>query len=615
VTVATLSDTVSAVSEAAVSGLVVRSLGVQAKSVDGGRTLVREISFQVGPGETLGIVGESGSGKSMTARSLIGLLPENVVAAGDASFGGTQLIGADERTLRRLRGSTISMVMQDPFTMLNPLQTAAEHIRESLPAALRRDRRRSRAEVASRLAEVGVAPEAGRRYPFQLSGGMRQRVAIAAALAKDPQLLIADEPTTALDVTTQQDVLRLLKRLQADRGMALLLITHDLGVAFTVCDRVLVMYAGSMLERGQAAQLVDDPGHPYTVGLRLADPPVTHTVQQLNSIPGNVPPPDAVADQCAFAARCEWSRDVCVVKRPDPRAIGPDHLSSCVRIDEIRVELLARISDPGKVALGTKNPSAEPLALVSDLRKRYRTSAFSGRGQTTDALSGVSFTIGAGEAVGLVGESGSGKTTIARCMLGLAHPDSGRIEIAGLDVTDYRRLGRHGQLHLHRTVQVVFQDPYASLSPRRSIAETLGEALNVRGQRPADGEIGRLLERVGLPAAYRTRRPAGLSGGERQRVAIARALAVQPTLLICDEPVAALDVSVQAQILELLREIRQETGMSMLFITHDLAVVRQMADRIVVLLRGEVVEEGAAANVLDDPQHPYTQRLLGSVIK
>ncbi|HTW99812.1 MAG TPA: ABC transporter ATP-binding protein, partial [Acidimicrobiales bacterium] len=459
-------------------------------------------------------------------------------------------------------------------------------------------------DAASRLGE----------YPHQFSGGMRQRVMIAMALSCNPELLIADEPTTALDVTTQAEVLDLLRQLQQQRAMALLLITHDLRVAFSVCDRVLVMYAGSVMEDAPAGELSRSSRHPYSLGLLRAEPPVSHFVEQLNAIPGTVPAADAVADRCAFAERCEWCAPVCVAARPPLRLVAPGHLSACTRLEDIGTELIAgqrRLFVPAEPAAP---PSGAPLLTVHALSKDYRISSLVAGSRTTRAVHGVSFEIVEGEALGLVGETGSGKTTIARCILGLAEATSGSIVLGGLEVTKRHKLSRDERRSVVRLVQGVFQDPYSSLNPMRTVGATLAEAAAVRGEgRLPQGEVDRLLELVGLPATYATRRPAALSGGERQRVAIARALAVRPKLLVCDEPVAALDVSVQAQILELLRSLREREGTSMLFITHDLAVVRQMTDRIVVLLDGDVVERGHTQEVLDAPSHAYTTRLVGSI--
>jgi len=599
--------------EAAAAQLLrVENLTVRSRT---GQTLVRDVNLALAAGQTLGLVGESGSGKTMTARSLVRILPANVVSAGSIWFRGAELTAMSERALRRLRGTSISMVLQDPFTALNPLQTVGEHLRESLRRSGRRDRKATTAEIGQRLREVGLDPDAvAGKYPFQLSGGMRQRVALAAALAADPDLLIADEPTTALDVTTQAEVLELLKQLQRDRGMAMIFITHDLRVAFSICDRVMVMYAGSIVEDAPAAELDARPQHPYSLGLLLAEPPVSHYVSQLSFIPGSVPAADSVAAQCSFAARCGWAAEICQVRRPELIAAGPGRQSACVRLADISEELQLAVEQQPTATAPRRAARGEGSLLVARcLTKTYRTSSLTGRARTTVALQDVSFEIGAGESVGLVGETGSGKTTVARCILGLASPDSGELSLAGIDISQYRNLSKPRLRQARRLVQVVFQDPYASLNPALTIGSSLSEALAAGpddGTRPA---VAELLEMVGLPASYAGRRPAALSGGERQRTAIARAIAVRPRLLICDEPVAALDVSVQAQILELLRDVRARYGTSLLFITHDLSVVRQMTDRALVLRHGQIVESGATAAMLDNPQHPYTIRLIESI--
>jgi len=576
-------------------------------------TLVREVGFTVCPGETLGVVGESGSGKSMLMKAVLGLLPPGVTSRGEVTFAGGRIDGLTEKQLRPLRGSRISLLLQDPFTMLNPVQTVGATIAESLRPERRLSRKELRAEVERRLAEVGIDAEVARKRPFQLSGGMRQRVAIAAALGGDPELLIADEPTTALDVSTQDAVLRLLEQLRVERGMALVLITHDLRVAFDVCDRVIVMYAGSVLEQAPAATLHEAPRHPYTSGLIATEPAVDRWTRQIPVLPGTVPSPDSVAHTCAFADRCSWVEPACREDRPELVSVGVDHLSRCRRAAAIRTDLV-RVATPHDDARPLlAEPAGSPLLSVQGLTKTFHSTALVGGRQSHLALKGVDLAVHAGEAIGLVGESGSGKTTIARSVLGLSTPDGGGLTLDGIDITDFRKLSRAEAREVRRQVQPVFQDPYASLNPQLTIGQTLAEAFRTRGGGDAKSAVGSALERVGLPSEYAGRLPAGLSGGERQRVSIARAICLAPRLLICDEPVAALDVSVQAQVLELLRALRAELGMAMLFITHDLAVVRQMTERVYVLEHGVMVESGPTDQVLDNPQHPYTRQLMAAI--
>jgi peptide/nickel transport system ATP-binding protein len=594
--------------------LAVRNLSISAGEGRARRTITTGTDLDLKRGEAIAIVGESGSGKSLTAKAIARLLPPGVSATGSIRFDGTELTALSEQGIQKLRGRRISMLLQDPFTMMNPLMRSGGHVEEMLadrPEFSGRAARQS--EVARRLAEVGILGEdVPHRMPFQLSGGMCQRVALAAALARDPEFLIADEPSTALDVTTQAEIMQLLKRVQAERRMSLILITHDLRLAFSVCDRVYVLYAGSLLEVGDARDVEIDPQHPYTLGLLLSEPPAEKRVPRLIAIRGSVPRADEVADRCAFSDRCDWAEDKCRAEKPPLLETRPGSFSACVRRAEIEDEMRAlRRRALQAAAISPPAATDAPLVQVRSLVKTFR----GRRGREIQALKGVSIEIAPGESVGLVGESGSGKTTLGRCVVGLETPTEGVIEIAGIQASDYHRLSSADRTTLRRTVQMVFQDPYATLNPRHSVAGAIGEALRAVGfhRSERDARIRELLRDVGLPDDYAARRPASLSGGERQRVAIARSLAVSPKMLICDEPVSALDVSVQAQILNLFKRLQQEHGLSYLFITHDLAVVRQLVDRIYVLYRGEIVEHGPSEKLMSRPEHPYTRRLIDSI--
>ncbi|MEV0618745.1 ABC transporter ATP-binding protein [Nonomuraea sp. NPDC050404] len=577
-----------------------------------GDPIVTALDLRLAAGESVGIVGESGSGKSMSAKALIGLLPEGVVAKGSARFDGENLLDLSERQWRTIRGRQIGMIMQDPFTMLNPVMRCGRILEESLLAQRRLSRAERRAEAIRRLAEVGITDETVvDRYPFQLSGGMRQRVAIAAALARDPQVLIADEPSTALDVVTQREVLALIKRIQEARGMALILITHDLRVAFATCDRIQVLYAGSLVEAGRADDVRERPLHPYSQGLLLSEPPADRRVRQLVAIPGSVPSAAEVRDRCSFESRCRWARQVCRDGEPPLAVVGDDRRSRCVRLPEIEAEMAALLSKAEEREDGPAGSrSDDALIDVVNIQKVFRSG-----GRTVRAVDDVSISVRAGESVGIVGESGSGKTTLARMLVGLESPTGGEIVIDGIPVRRWRDLTTNERRRLRRTVQTVFQDPYSSLNPMRSVGWALKEAIvtHDRGATGVERRVGELLESVGLSPGYARRRPASLSGGERQRVAIARALAVEPRVLICDEPVSALDMSVQAQILNLLRQIRAERGISCLFITHDLSIVRQASEYLYVMHLGKVVESGPTESVLDHPRDDYTAQLLSSV--
>jgi peptide/nickel transport system ATP-binding protein len=589
--------------------------GLQITKEDGS-LLVDGVSLEVGVGDAVAVVGESGSGKSLTARASVGLLPRGLTATGSIRYRGQELVGMSERSRSRMRGAEVTMILQDPFTMLHPMLRCGNLITETLRGenGKRLGRKQRREEAVRRLAEVGIDdPAVARRYPFELSGGMRQRVAIAAALAQDPKLLIADEPSTALDVTTQKEILDLLAELKRSRGMALVLITHDLRVAFSVCDRINVMYAGSLAEVGTPAAVAARPTHPYTLGLLLAEPPADRRIDDLIAIPGSVPSASAVTDRCPFAERCRWAADSCRDHRRQPTVLGAQ-TTWCERFDEIAAQMdRVRVEHQEAAAEGVAPTTrSDALVRLSGLEVTYPPR---GRhGHEVQALCGVSFDIVPGESLGIVGESGSGKTTLGRCMTGLATPTGGKLEIAGVDATSFAALSNADRRKVRRSVQMIFQDPYSTLNPARTIGAAISEAMALRLERSADSkEVGALLERVGLPPAYASRKPVALSGGERQRVAIARAISVEPSLLICDEPVSALDVSVQAQILGLLRQIREDTGVAFMFITHDLAVVRQIADQVHVVYKGQIVESGPVGEILDAPAHAYTKRLVSSI--
>ena len=581
-----------------------------------GRTITFPIDLQIGRGETVGIVGESGSGKSLTAKAMARLLPPGVTANGRVTFDGMDLFAQSDVEMQLIRGRRLSMMLQDPFTMLNPLMRSGLHIEEMLRDDPQfQNRTTLQKEVQRRLEEVGITnPDVANRMPFQLSGGMSQRVALAAALARDPELLIADEPSTALDVTTQAEIIKLLKQVQQARGMSLVLITHNLRLAFSTCDRIYVLYAGRLLEVGAARQVEEVPFHPYTLGLLLSEPPADRRVPRLIAIRGKVPRADEVAARCAFADRCDWSADQCRAGAPPLIELAPGRRTACIRRNDIAAEMAAlrQLERESASPAPAASPLAEPI-----LRAVNVTKTFSGQhGRDVQALKGVSLYVMPGESVGLVGESGSGKTTLGRSLVGLETPTAGQIEIAGKNASRFGDMSGSDRALTRRKIQMVFQDPYSTLNPRHSIRRCLLEAIRTVGAEAlarADDRISTLLREVGLSETYAQRKPASLSGGERQRVAIARALSVEPEILVCDEPVSALDVSVQAQILNLFKRLQVELGLSYLFITHDLAVIRQIADRIYVLYLGEIVEEGPTEEIISRPKHPYTRRLIDSI--
>jgi peptide/nickel transport system ATP-binding protein len=570
-----------------------------------GEEITGDVTFRLDRGGSLAIVGESGSGKSLTARALMGLLPPGLGASGRVRIHGSST-DADPALTAPFRGGTVALLMQDPFTMLHPLRRVGAQLADGLARSQRRARSVRRAIIDERLAEVGLDADVATRFPHQLSGGMRQRVGLACALLDDPSILIADEPTTALDATTQRDVVRLLARLRHDRGLTLVMITHDLGLAFSVCDDVLVMYAGGPVELAPAARLRTRPRHPYTAALLDAEPLVEHRLASIGGVPGSVPARSAVTDRCAFADRCPHSEPSCSDRRPPmaPLETGPgDHQVACIRASMLD---LTRRASAVVVDVAPARLNDSPALDVRDITKTFP-------GAARAALDAVSLRVDPGEAVAVVGESGSGKTTLARIIVGLETADAGSVRLGTTDVTDWRGLDRETRRRVRGQVQMVFQDPYSSLDPRRTVGATLREALRAFDRGDGDADVNALLERVHLPRALVGARPRSLSGGERQRVAIARALAPDPSVLIFDEAVSALDVSVQAQILSLLNELREQTSMAIVLITHDLAVARQTTDTMLVLRAGRTIESGPTSRVLTDPVEAYTRQLLRSV--
>ena len=590
---------------------------------------VNDVSFDIWPGDVLGIVGESGSGKSVTARSLMRMVrsPGQVVA-GSAEFAGEDLLALPEREMRRRRGSAVAMVFQDPQAALNPVMTVGDQIVEALTvhgAAKGVARRRA----LDLLRQVGI-PDADTKidqYPHQFSGGMRQRVVIAIALANEPKLLIADEPTTALDVTIQAQILRLLLKLRTDLGLAIAIITHDMGVVAEMCTRVAVMYGGRVVEQGTVEQILERPRHPYTVALLAAMPRLddVHEGAPLPAIPGSPPDPAALPAGCAFAPRCRFAEDACGEQPPALLAIAAPadgdagHLAACFVAHRGTDLGIAAPADVARTPAGTNTPAATtavetaPALAVEALRVDVgsRRRGLFRREDPVFAVDSVSLAVRAGETLGLVGESGCGKSTLSRAIVGIAGIAGGSVRVDGHDVT---AMGDDELARVRSSVQYVFQDPYASLNPRRTVRQSIGEALALRGLRGAaqEAEARSLMAQVGLRPEHLDRYPHAFSGGQRQRIGIARALARQPRVLILDEPVSALDMSIQAQIINLLEDLRRELNLGYLFIAHDLSVVRHLSDRVAVMYLGRIVETGPAAGLYANPQHPYTAALLAS---
>ncbi|MER5184735.1 ABC transporter ATP-binding protein [Streptomyces sp. NPDC002896] len=621
--------------------LEVHGLSVDFATPDGAAVhAVRDVNFTLRRGETLAVVGESGSGKSTTALALMRMLPgTGRITAGSIRLADTDLTAANEDELRAVRGARIGMIFQDPMTSLNPVLSIRSQLDEVLRAHGQGDRAARRARAEELLDLVGI-PDPRRRlddHPHQFSGGQRQRILIAMALAGGPDVLLADEPTTALDATVQEQILQLLTKLNEETGTALVLITHNMGVVARTCARVLVMYGGTVVEDGPTAEVLTRPRHPYTAGLLAAVPRLSSpSGTRLTGIPGSPPDLSRPLVGCAFAARCALADEQCVSKTP---ALGtakdgsraacwhPDQLDATESLPPVRAvsprpTVPTRASVP---ALGEAEPKIEggpvdlslapaaPLLEASGLRKEFKGRGRAGRRDPLVAVDDVALRLHAGETLGIVGESGSGKSTLAR-VLAHAHPaDGGTLSLRGEDVT---RPSRTALRAVRRQVQMVFQDPYASLNPRMTAGDIIGEPLLVHGlhrdRAAREQRVAELLKLVGLDPEAAHRLPRSFSGGQRQRIGIARALAPEPSVLICDEPVSALDVSVQAQIVNLLSDLQRDLGLALLFIAHDLAVVRQVSHRIAVMHQGRIVETGPADELCESPQHPYTRALLAA---
>jgi peptide/nickel transport system ATP-binding protein len=547
---------------------------------------LRGVSLDIAPGEILGLVGESGSGKTVLGFTMLSLLAHARVA-GSVEVAGTDMVTGDAKTLRKVRRLDLGAIFQDPMTSLNPTMRIGKQVAEAAG---------SEDEALKLLTAVGI-PEPKRRfraYPHELSGGLRQRVMIAIAIAGNPELIIADEPTTALDVTVQAQVLRLLQRLRSEIGCSIMLITHDLGVAAQISDRIAVLYAGRIAEIGPTAQVLGQPAHPYTHGLlrsRLTLDTARH--RKLAALGGAVPSPVDPLPGCAFSPRCALATTACEATPPDPITVAPGRVSACIlSFEAVSAGLGAAETTAGEDVEHepeSTETSEPPSVVLHEAVKAF------GKLQ---ALRGISLTVGHGESVALVGESGSGKSTLLRVIAGLEKPSSGAVELAG------------GQ-----RPQMVFQDAGASLTPWLSVGELISERLRGNGMSRSQRQdaVAEVLQRVGLPLEVAKSRAGQLSGGQRQRVSLARATVVPPAVLLCDEPTSALDVSLAASVLNLIGDLRRTLDMSVLFVTHDLSVARVVADRIAVMYLGRIVEIGPADDVVNNPVHPYTRALVESI--
>jgi len=605
--------------------LRVRDLAVAFDTDSGRQRALDGVSFAIGHGETVCLVGESGCGKTVTAKTILRVLNRNaVIESGMVGYrcadGGRvdlALLPERDRRLRSIRGNEISMIYQEPMSAMSAMYTVGNQIAEVLVRHRRCSATEARHASIATMRDVGI-PDPEQRfdaYTFELSGGLRQRAMIAQALVCEPRLLIADEPTTALDVTTQAVILDLLRELQRKRGMSMLFITHDLGVVAQVADRVVILYLGQVAEHGPAAGVLTDPQHPYTAGLLASVPSLTLTRGgRLPAIPGTVPRLDERSGGCPFAARCSQAIEgLCEVAAPTASDLGGGRYASC-HLHAEQTSVVRTIAAPAPAVSPKRvDRAAPPLLSVRRLSTSFplRAGLLNRTVRTVRAVNEVNLDLWAGETMGLVGESGCGKTTLAQTLVGLTRATGGTIRYANEDLVAHAGRRRH-----RSEIRLVFQDPFASLNPRMTAFDIVAEVLRVAGgdRTTIAGRVREVFAQVGLDEAALKRYPHAFSGGQRQRIGIARVLAPAPRLIVADEPVSALDVSVQAQILNLLRDLQDSLGLTCLLISHDLGVVANLSDRVAVMYAGRIVEVAPARELFTSPRHPYTEALLSAVL-